>query len=286
MMTVGALHRVPIRVHWYHTLSTQIEQDWPEHRRFRLWLLRQRAKLVYRMATHAVANSLTSKQDLMEMYAVPSDRCTVFWNSLEDPALNLPLAPRGSCSLEQRQRFVCVGRLHPCKGQDVLLRAVAIVAHRLPQVNIEFVGDGPNKRACERLACDLGLHNRCAFVGEVPHLQALRKMAEAWATIVPSRAEAFGLVNIESMAVGTPVVGSAIGGIAEIVRDRLDGLLFPAGDHEAMAQCIIELAENTALRGIMSANAHQRYLDCFEMSRAVEAQAHWLHGLIQDRWKS
>jgi glycosyltransferase involved in cell wall biosynthesis len=160
---------------------------------------------------------------------------------------------------------------------------MAEVARRLPSVRLDFVGDGPGRKECEQLAHELGVAGHCSFAGGVPHPEVLSRMAGAWATVVPSRAEAFGLVNIESLAVGTPVIGSATGGIAEIVRDRVDGLLFPPGDHKALARCMIELAQNQALRNQMSVSCRQRFLDHFELSRAVKTQADWLCGLIENK---
>ncbi|MDR3412364.1 MAG: glycosyltransferase family 4 protein [Formivibrio sp.] len=281
MMTIGVLHRVPVRIHWHHTLSTQIQQELPKNNLVRIWFFRQRAKLVYRMATHNVANSQAARMDLAHAYGVPLRQCAVFWNCLEDPAIGLPMNSATLKQPERPQRLVCVGRFHPCKGQDILLRAVALLVQRLPKVTIEFVGDGPWKKTCERISGDLGISSHCVFCGELTHSEVLLKMTGAWATIVPSRTEAFGLVNIESMAMGTPVIGSATGGITEIIRDHMDGLLFRPEDHEALARCIVELAENPVLRNQLSLNSRQRFLENFELSRSIKAQADWVCGLIE-----
>jgi glycosyltransferase involved in cell wall biosynthesis len=64
------------------------------------------------------------------------------------------------------------------------------------------------------------------------------------------------------------------------VRDRLDGLLFPPGDEQALAQCMVELAESQELRSRMAANCRSRFLEKFELSRSVAAQADWINHLI------
>jgi glycosyltransferase involved in cell wall biosynthesis len=147
---------------------------------------------------------------------------------------------------------------------------------------VEFVGKGPLEAGLRQLAVQLGVAERCHFSGAIPHAQVLGRMASATATIVPSRIEAFGLVYIESMAVGTPVVASRVGGIPEIVRDGVDGLLAPPDDPGALASCIKAILSNPQLRQQMSVNARQRFLSTFEQTRIVKEQADWLERILSD----
>jgi glycosyltransferase involved in cell wall biosynthesis len=105
-------------------------------------------------------------------------------------------------------------------------------------------------------------------------------MAESALTVVPSRSEAFGLVVIESMAVGTPAVASAVGGIPEIIRDGVDGFLVPPDDPAALADKIGLLLSNAELRHKMGLNARERFLSRFEQSRVVKEQADWLEQIV------
>ncbi len=242
MMTIGGLRRVPVSIHWYHTLQRQRETDHPGL----CWtlclrLMRLRAKIPFSFVTHAVANSNAAMQDLIGIYRVPAQKCRVFWNSLEDPKADSAPPPVAAVNRPSSRRFVCVGRFAPCKGQDILLKALVEVALTHPDTTVEFIGDGPERDSCEKLAGRLGVGKNCVFAGHLPHPDVLSRMAGAWATVVPSRTEAFGLVNIESMAVGIPVIGSNTGGIAEIVRDGVDGFLFPPGDHQALAESSAQL---------------------------------------------
>ena len=279
MMIVGTLRRVPIRVHWYHTLSSQIDLDTPHSQRLYLWLVRQRARLVYKCVTHSVANSAAARLDLGATFGVPEQKSIVFANSLRDPIANGAIVSESTTT--SSSRFLCVGRFAWSKGQDVVVRAVAEVVRRDLDISVEFVGDGPTRESCQRLAGELGVQNHCLFSGKVPHTEVLEKMRQAWATLVPSRCEAFGLVNIESMAVGTPVVGSATGGIVEIVRDGVDGLLFKPEDSLALAGCLIKLAKNRGLRSQMSTCCRQRFIYKYEQGRTVTLQSEWLDKLIQ-----
>jgi glycosyltransferase involved in cell wall biosynthesis len=281
MMTVGGLRRVPVRIHWHHTLSSQIEADWSGTRMF-LRFLRLRARIPLRFATHAIANSNAARQDLIQNFGVPAQKCQIFWNSLEDPLAQPALASTPKANCPDSPRFVCVGRFASSKGQDVLLKAMAQVVSRHPDATVEFIGDGSTRVSCEEMARELGLVDRCHFLGRLPHPEVLSRMAGARAVVVPSQNEAFGLVNIESMAVGVPVIGSNTGGIAEIVRDGVDGFLFPPGDHNALATRMIALLENEPLRAQMAVSARLRFLGHFESSHAVKMQARWIIGQITD----
>jgi glycosyltransferase involved in cell wall biosynthesis len=123
------------------------------------------------------------------------------------------------------------------------------------------------------------LQHHCSFAGQVEHAEVLKKMSTAVATVVPSRQEAFGLVNIESMAVGTPVVASAVGGIPEIIRDGLDGFLVPPESPEALANRLKMILSDSHLRREMRANARHRFLSEFEQRRSIRRQADWFEDL-------
>lgn len=272
MTLIGALRRVPVRIYWHHTLSSQVRLDWLKSK-IRLRFLMYRARVVLRLSTHAVANSSAAKEDLVRNFGYPPSRCHVWPNSLEDP-----LAPGsiGSRQAVDSRRFVCVGRFSPSKGHDVLIRALKVVTERFPDARVLFIGDGAEQAKCVRLASELGVAAQCSFMGLLPHKEVLTHLASACATVVASRSEAFGLVNIESMAVSTPVIGSDTGGISEIVRDGVDGFLFPPGDHQALAERMIRLLENDTMREDMAQNARRRFLEHFEATRVVQVQAGWL----------
>ena len=275
MMTLGGLRRVPVRIHWHHTLTSQSETDASEGRMM-LRFLRLRARIPLSFVTHAVANSAAARQDLIDMFGVPERKCHVFWNVLEDPLADSALASAVRARRPDPDRFVCVGRFAASKGQDVLLKAMAQVVRRRPGVSLEFIGDGPLRASCEQLAGQLGVAKCCLFSGVLPHPKVLSGMAGAWATVVPSRNEAFGLVNIESMAVGVPVIGSNTGGIPEIIRGGKDGLLFAPGDHTALARRMLHLIEDEGMREQMAASARRRFLESFESSQALKLQARWM----------
>ncbi len=275
MTTLGWLMRVPQRVAWHRTMSTAVYGDATSRSKAR-WR-ETRRKIVYKLATRVIANSQAASQDVQRVYGVPPHKCHVFYDSLADPLPTLPAHQPGNQPL-----IVCVARLAPMKGQDTLIRAIALLTDDLPEVRAEFVGDGPQRSNYERLAQQLGVADRCTFVGHVPHDEVLARMAAATVCVMPTRSEAFGLVNIEAMAVGTPVVASQVGGIPEIIRDGQDGFLVPPDDPQALADRLRLLLTDPALRARMSQSARQRFLDCFEQRANIARQADWFEALVAD----
>jgi glycosyltransferase involved in cell wall biosynthesis len=240
-------------------------------------LLRLRKRLVYSMATHIFANSEAAREDVQSVFGVPKRKCRVFHNAIADPLAckELVNTPRAE------KRLVCVGRLFPTKGQDILIRAVALAKDRLPGLSVEFVGDGPFRGVYMQLAHDLGTDENCTFVGSVPREQVLARMAAGTVTVVPSRSEAFGWVNIESLSVGTPVLASNVGGIVEIIRDGVDGFLVPPEDPGALAERLLTMLGDPDLRQTMSRNARERFLAQFELSKMARNQAAWLEDIME-----
>lgn len=277
MVLVGWLTGVPVRVAWYHTLQQQIAQD-SEHPAWVRNIQRLRKRLVYHAATHLATNSLAACRDLQHAFGVPLQKCTIWANSLRDPWQDASPPVASSRAL----KVVCAGRFHPSKGQDTLIRAIASLRNEALCPEVLFLGDGPVRHDCEELARSLGVADWCHFLGSVSPAQVLAEMSSAAVTVVPSRDEAFGLVNIESLAAGTPVIASAVGGIPEIIRDGVDGFLVPPDDPIALASKLHVLLSDVGLRTSMGTQGRQRFLECFEQSIVVKRQADWLEALVAE----
>lgn len=176
-------------------------------------------------------------------------------------------------------RFVilAVAHLIPEKGVDVLVRACA----RLPQqAALWVIGDGPEAARLRVLADEQGVGDRVRWLGIRRHVEPYMQAADC--LVCPSIwAEAAGLVNIEGLAAGLPVVASAIGGIPEIVAEGKTGFLVPPGDVEALADRLARLIDDPLLRREMAtaarADALARYAtkvvlpDYLEFYRSLHA---------------
>ena len=141
-----------------------------------------------------------------------------------------------------------VGRLHSSKGHDVLLRAVKRLVDSGKDVSLRLAGAGPDRDALEKLAADLGLAGRVTFLGSLPEDRIIEELRTADVFALASHAEPLGVVYMEAMALGVPTIGTAAGGVAEIITDGRDGLLVPPGNPGALADAIAALMSDDALR--------------------------------------
>ncbi len=150
------------------------------------------------------------------------------------------------------QIILFVGSLthtHSYKGVDYLLRALRYIKPAFPDANIVVVGDGPLRPYLQAIANRQGAGDRVHFVGQVSRDELRAYYAAASVSVLPSitRAEGFGLVLLEAMACGRPVVGSSVGGIPYFLRHRENGILVPPKDPEAIAEAVIEILSDQAL---------------------------------------
>lgn len=276
-MLVGWLLRVPVRVAWQRTLSRAVTFD--ATNRIPLFFLRLRKRLVFRFATHLVANSRAGVEDLERIFRVARRKSSVLPNGIIDPLGRIGPPPDG----HDPRKVLCAGRLYPTKGQDVLLRALPSILEEFPDLLCDFIGDGPSKENLLDLAAELGVLKACEFKGLRANDDVLRAMSSSVATIVPSRSESFGWVNIESMAMGTPVVASAVGGIVDVVEDGKSGFLVEPDDPAMLADKILAILQNPALRDELSRGARATFLERYDLTALASDQAEWLEQLTSDR---
>jgi phosphatidyl-myo-inositol alpha-mannosyltransferase len=144
------------------------------------------------------------------------------------------------------RRLLFVNRLDPRKGFAVAVEAFQSLARELPDLWLVVAGDGPERPAAQRLSKDL--RERVLMLGAVPHEELPPYHAAADVFIGPARGgESFGIVLIEAMAAGLPVVASDIDGWREVVRDGIDGLLVHPSDPQALAASVRKVLEDPDL---------------------------------------
>lgn len=146
-----------------------------------------------------------------------------------------------------------VGRLSEKKGVQYLLEATKILKDRGTRVHATIVGDGENRSSLEEYVTSNDLTREVTFTGGVPHEQLAGYYAKADAFVGPSIEdmsgwkEAFGLVFAEASATGIPVVATSTGGIQDIIKDGVNGLMVPQQDAVAIADAIQRLRQDPAL---------------------------------------
>jgi len=149
-----------------------------------------------------------------------------------------------------------VGRLVDQKGCEYLVRAAPMVLAAHPDARFVIIGDGPERPRLEALAGDLGVAAAIDFAGYDPH--PATRMRTMTALAVPSIYEPLGMVALEAMVCGVPVVGSNVGGIPEAVEDGRTGLLVPPRDPSAIAGALDVLISKPELARHMGEAGHER----------------------------
>jgi glycosyltransferase involved in cell wall biosynthesis len=147
-------------------------------------------------------------------------------------------------------RCLAVARLIERKGVGDLLRSLALLERG--RFELEIVGGGADEQVLRDLAARLGVARDVRFLGPLSRAMVAERYREADLFTLPSSAEAFGNVFAEALASGLPIVGSATGGIPDLVEHGSNGLLVPPGDVRALARAIRYLADDPELRTEMS----------------------------------
>jgi len=150
-----------------------------------------------------------------------------------------------------------VNRLDPQKGFEVMLRAFEEIASETPDAHLLVAGDGRDRVLLRSLPGDL--RSRILRLGTVPHAELPRYHAAADVAVSPATGqESFGIVLVEAMAAGVPVVASDIAGYREVVRDGVDGLLVPPNDANALAAAIRRVLSEPDLAATLAAAGRTR----------------------------
>ena len=167
-----------------------------------------------------------------------------------------------------------VANLLPHKGHQHLIRAVSLASRELPRLGCLIVGEGGGgyRTELEALARDLGLAERVVFAGFQPDVYPYLAALDLF--VLPSVREAFGIVLLEAMAMGRPVVATKVGGVPEVVEDGVTGVLVPPADPASLARAIVTLAEAPDQRRVLGEAGAMRVRERFHvarMARQVEA---------------
>lgn len=166
-----------------------------------------------------------------------------------------------------RPTIVTVGRLVPLKRVSMLIGAVAMVKEVHPGILLQIIGDGPERKALEEQVKKSGLSHNVSFLG---HQQPYPFYAAADFVVIPSRAEAFGLVFIEAFAHNKPVISYDVPAANEIIEDEVTGYLVGTPTTSALAEKIIHLLANTGLQQQMGINARARILSHYNYERVYK----------------
>ena len=145
-------------------------------------------------------------------------------------------------------------------GPEHLIRAMGLVVDRHPQTRLLMAGSGELRSPLEKLTGQLGLTRNVSFLGAIEHRQVPELLRNVDIFVMPSIREEFGVAAVEAQAMEIPVVSTRVGGVPEVVLDGETGILVEPGDSEQLAQAILTLIENPALRRQMGKRGREHVL--------------------------
>ena len=234
--------------------------------------VRHQVPLFADLASHVARNMVQEQLDHCSQIIVPtpSIRQLVYEDYHVDvPVTILPtpidlmrfndLNPARICRryhLEGQQVLLYVGRMSREKGLEFLIDAFAHIAERNPKTVLMLVGRGPHVKAVQELVQSLRIQDRVIFIGAVPNEKVPHFMAAADLFVFPSRLETQGLVLIEAMATGTPVVALHATGSDDVMADTGAGVLVQP-DEVAFAETILGMLADPERLAVMGRAAHQ-----------------------------
>lgn len=265
-------------LHMFHTLvlmKNRIAQT-PQEMEGEYRILGE--KKVISKANRIIAATLAEKSQLEFLYKAPSSKISVippgvdtrhFYPIPKDEAKEVVGVP------EDSHTILFVGRIEPLKGIDKLIQAIAIIQKngelRCCPHNLVIIGGEPNAKPEEMnaemarlqdMVEDLGIENFVIFLGKQDQQLLPYYYSASEIVVMPSHYESFGMVALEAMACGTPVVASQVGGLAFLVRDGETGFVVPGNDVQMLAKRLVELIKDKDLRnklGNKSAEYAQLY---------------------------
>ncbi len=228
----------------------------------------------------AVSQDLASW--LVDTVGIPQGKVRQIYNGVDtgrfarqaDPPGQLPTdLPQGFLPDDDRLVIGTVGRLVPVKDQQRLLAALHQLVSQQPglrsSLRLIMVGDGPEHHALSQQIETLSLTDLVWLTGDRDDIPDLLRMMDIF--VLPSLGEGISNTVLEAMATGLPVIASSVGGNPELVQQGRSGLLFPAGDADALARALATLINDPRLRQDMGRAAEARIQHSFSWQRTVES---------------
>lgn len=268
-LVAGVLARTPVRVvtRHYSNYHTRIGKKW--HVRA--------DRLCNRMSHAIVAVSKHTLEHLVNEEGTAPEKVHVILNGIDfsrarSSGVDVVAKLRKELAVENGYMLLMPARLHPEKGHTYLFQALPGIRKRVARdVVVLVAGAGPFEEAYRQQVRALGCDDIVRFLGFRRDVWDL--MAAADLVVLPSVAEAFGLVLAEALYLGTPVVASRVGGIPEIVDDGIDGVLVPPADSGALADAIVRLLNDGQERQRLAGAGREKVRGRFsfeQMARGYE----------------
>jgi glycosyltransferase involved in cell wall biosynthesis len=217
------------------------------------------------------AVSVSTADDLVAR-GIPRESIRVIYNGVD----SLRLTPNPVERSEQ-PLFVYLGRLKKYKRVDAVIRAFAEL--NVPEARLDIAGTGDYRAALEGLVESLDLAERVRFLGFIPEEEKVHLLRRAWASVLASPKEGWGISNLEAAACGTPVIAANSPGIRESVIDGATGFLVPQDDPDAMTAAMRGIVQSPDLVETLG-RAARKFAETFSWERAANETLSHLESVI------
>ena len=204
-----------------------------------------------KLADRVVVNSEYMRNNVVKWYRVNCDKVVVIPNGVD---LKIFAKNSDTLFLDGDPSLLFVGHFGRLKGVDILIRSLARLKSELPKIKLHLIGRG-NIPYFAALAKQEEIEDHVFFHGWANQSMVARYYRSADICVFPSRHEGFGIVILEAMASGVPIIASNIPSFSEIISDGIDGKLFKSEDPEALSKEVITLCRDPHLKKELSHNA-------------------------------
>lgn len=234
---------------------------------------------LFRKVDKVIAVSEAVKDSLLRQELMPVEKIVTIYNGININKFSsaTPARIRKELKIDSDTKIIgIVGQISPHKGQETLIRSFPLIIERTPRSVLVVIGsdfsNGQYIKKLQELSETLGISNKLFFMGPRSDIPNLLKSLDVF--VLASKNEPFGLVLLEAMASGTPIVATNAGGPKEIIINKESGLLVEPGDSQALAEAVLKILQNQDLREKFILQGLKRVKKFFSIEAMVTAVMH------------
>lgn len=227
------------------------------------WLIRRwysflgMQEKVVQQLDNIITVSACSQKDIAADFGIEADRLDLVYNGIDTQEFS----PMPEVTRKKMRVMATASADAPLKGLDYLLKAIALLEDKYPELDLLVIGQPKPGGHTERLINELGIQDKIHFVKGITAQRIKELYAESTLAVVPSLYEGFGLPAGEAMACGVPLISTTGGSLPEVVGDA--GIQVPIKDEQALANAISQLLESPELRAELSVKGRERIVEKF-----------------------
>jgi len=239
--------------------------------------------LCMKRADRIIAVSQFTKRDITSVFDIPESKIAIIHHGVHPEDFVFPeearVKLRSTLGINSQPMILFAGKLAPRKGVDILLRALPQVLREM-EVKLVLAGSG-NQRDYQQLAEALGISDKLRFLGRVPDDTLRLLFSSCDLFVLPSRLEGLGIVILEAMAAGKPVVATNVGGIPELIESGQNGILVETNNERELASAIVKVLSDNSLARTIGENNMKKMRERFSWKVAAQKTERVYNELIK-----